>query len=53
MRSPWEKTPEVFTMNEVPDLRELIAVMGVALGMEGLMGQGKNQIFLQLLCTRM
>lgn len=39
---PGGKTPKVVTMHEVPDLREPTAGMGVALGIEGLVGQRKT-----------
>lgn len=39
---PGGKTPKVVTMHEVPDLRELTAGMGMALGLEDLVGQRKT-----------
>lgn len=39
------KVPKVVTLNEVLDLEGLIAGRGVALGMEGLVDQGKKLTF--------
>ena len=38
-------------LNEVSDLRELTTRMGVALGMEGVMGQGRKLRFLPSCCV--
>ena len=40
-------------LKEVPDLREVTAGMGVALGMKGFVGQGKDLLLPQLLYTTM
>ena len=40
-------------LKEAPDLREVTDGMGVALRMEGFVGQGKDLLLPQLLCTRM